>query len=153
MANKRAHAPVVKEARFQVVDPENYYALGIPHPDPFLEDSQAYAVSVWAYACVDKIASNFASIEYKAYRQDAKTGKWTEFTKHPLTPLLNRPNPYMSGYDLRALTAMSLELTGNCFWGLERDKSGNVVEIWPLPTHAVKVVTSPTAFVDHYFCA
>lgn len=141
-------APAAKEARFQILDPHAELD-SVPQPEPFAQNVTAYSAHTWVYACVSKIAQNLAGVELKAYRKDAK-GKWVEFTKHPLLPLLARPNPYMSGYDLRELRAMSVELTGNSYWALEKLGTDSVKEIWPLPTELVEVRTSAQRLVEAY---
>jgi len=52
---------------------------------------------------------------------------------------LQRPNPEMTSFDLFERTSASLDVDGNSFWWVERDKLGRVVEVWPLPPANVNV--------------
>lgn len=58
---------------------------------------------------------------------------------HPLINLLNRPNPVHTGYKLRVITQVYIELCGECFWIIERDTStGRPCALWPIPPHWVE---------------
>ncbi len=139
-----------KELRSQALDPNVSFQDGIPQTDEFTDLTEAYGAHIWVYAAAWAIASNYAQLEYKGYRQN-KEGKWEEYTDHPWMPLFRRPNAYMSGYTLREYTALMLELTGNAYWALERNKGTNEVqEIWPLPAGQVRAVSSKERLVDHY---
>ena len=60
--------------------------------------------------------------------------------EHPAYRLLRKPNPFMSGFDLRKLTTICLELAGNMFWLKERDNKGVVRELWPIPPHLLRLI-------------
>lgn len=139
----------IKEFRGQPHSPAVNYGEGEPVPEMLMDMVDAYQLHPWVYAAVFAIASNFASVQYKVMMRDDKSGN--EDFKHPFYKLLNFPNPFMTGYDLRESSSISLEMTGNAYWGMERDKaSGEPIEIWPLPPHMMKVVASKESPVDHY---
>lgn len=142
--------PHQKELRSQPQDPNVSYSDGVPIPDAFDDFSEAYNLNVWIYAAAWAIASNYASLEIKGYRQDPASDMWEEFPDHPWLPLFKRPNPYMSGYTLKEFTSLSLELSGNAYWALERGTDNEVRELWPLPADDVRVVSSKSRMVDHY---
>jgi len=138
-----------KEARFQeqanAVVFDNYNSNAYE----FRQFADAYAAHVWVYVCVRAIAKNIASIPILPYVQ-VKDGSWIEDKKHELyQPVLN-PNPYMSSYNLREYTASALKLFGNAYWYLERFKSKDVKEIWPLLPDSVRPVGSKAKLIDHY---
>lgn len=145
----RPEATLQKELRFQGMTPESMFSDGIPTPEPIADLARAYEAHVWCYACGNVIASNLAGIDYLPYRRD-KDGQWAVYADHPFNELLRRPNPYMTSLNLKELTFLSLEFTGNAYWAFERDKSGKIFEVWPLPSSQVVPVSSKTRLIDHY---
>ncbi len=138
-----------KELRSQEFEPDAQFDGGIPQPVPFSEASEAYAVHVWVYACVRAIATAATSVDILPYLQDAE-GQWSVNEKHAFHKLLQNPNPYMTGRNLREFTFLTQPLTGNAYYALERMGGKEIREIWPLPAGLVKPVSSKTKFVDHY---
>jgi HK97 family phage portal protein len=64
--------------------------------------------------------------------------EWETLDIHPVLDLLARPN---SNYTYRRLMwefSWSWIVTGNVFWFKTRDKSGRVVELWPLDSTAME---------------
>lgn len=145
----RRNVPAVKELPYQGIARENVFETGAPQPEPFGDLEEAYAAHVWVYACVYAIANNLASLEYLPYVQD-EDGGWALNQKHEFYKLLTKPNAYMTARDLRYLTFMSLELTGNAYWVLEKAGRADVSELWPLPASYVMPVTTKDKFIDHY---
>lgn len=141
---------IKKEQRGQEFQVSNFYADGYPQPDPFSEMTRAYNGHVWVYACVKAIATNLASLPIAAYRKQ-KDGTYKEFPKNPLMPAILNPNPYMSTRDMIVFTSACLDLTGNCYWGLEREsEKAEIREAYPLPPGDVKIVGSKDKLIDHY---
>lgn len=151
---------VVKELRSQSLDPNINFINGVPITDEYYDLTRAYQEHIWVYAAAWAIASNYAQLEYKAYRQGAskkgksRLGMWEEYEGHPWLEMFKHPNPYMSAYTLKEFTMISLELTGNAYWALERtdkdDPSSQIKEIWPLAASQVRAVSSRDRLVDHY---
>lgn len=141
-----------KEPAYQVIDPNINDTLGVPQPEPFSTLIQAYEGHVWVYNCVKAIATNLASIPILPYIQKVvdKKPTWVVDENHELRELLDKPNAYMSGYNLREYTAAGLLLTGNAYWFLEDMKTTEIKEIWPLLPDMVKPVASKTKMIDHY---
>ena len=73
-----------------------------------------------------------------------------EVEAHPLLTLLNSPNPFMTGSEFFEMTFLHLELTGNAFWAVERDKKGKPSALWPLMPQFVKVVPDAEKFIIGY---
>lgn len=70
---------------------------------------------------------------------------------HPVIDMLARPNHFMSGWALFAVTVAALEYTGEAFWiATEGTGDDGQDEIFPVPTHWVKAVHTPTRAFDHY---
>jgi HK97 family phage portal protein len=51
---------------------------------------------------------------------------------HPISQLLNQPNPYQRGNQLIQTTHLWMALRGEAFWVLERGPNGLPVRIWPI---------------------
>lgn len=55
-----------------------------------------------------------------------------EVPDHPLTDLLDRPNPHMLGEELYQYLVASAHISGDAYWFKNRSGAGRVVELWPL---------------------
>ncbi|MDK1032699.1 MAG: phage portal protein, partial [Planctomycetia bacterium] len=142
---KSPHTKELRTQRFAVQDSEE----GVPAPEPFFDLMRAYEVSPWAYACVFAIASNLASIDYKFWKELAGD-KFEAFKNHPIDDLIKNPNPYMTEYDVKEATFSYMELTGEAYWILEDNGTGEANELWPVPPHLMKPVQTKEKFIDHY---
>ena len=69
---------------------------------------------------------------------------------HPLQRLLDSPNPFWTRGELWRATETYLGLWGSAFWGLERDETGDVVEIWPLRSDRMRVVPDPQRYIKGF---
>jgi len=111
----------------------------------------------WVYAAVNAIAQEAAKHRPQLYLNtgpadhDLKTLPHT----HPLARLLDRPNPWLTPWELWYLTVVYLELTGNCFWYVAPQSVGDTRlgtpgEIWLIPTPWVTVIPDAREFVKGY---
>jgi|WetSurSiteA1Bulk_404760.scaffolds.fasta_scaffold11122_3 HK97 family phage portal protein len=73
-----------------------------------------------------------------------------EVLEHPFLDLLERVNPMQSRFDLWDMTQLFLELTGNSYWYIIKDKLGTPSQIWPIPPQYMKVVTSKETLIYGY---
>jgi HK97 family phage portal protein len=136
--------------QLQVLDPNLAYAdNGVPQPESYDDLSRAYSAHVWVFRSVNVIATALAAVELLPYLQKSD-GSWTEDAKHEFYSLLKRPNPYMSGYDLRMYTYAARKLTGNAYWYCETLGTNKIKEIWPLLPANVRPVATPKRMIDHY---
>jgi HK97 family phage portal protein len=62
-----------------------------------------------------------------------------EVTEHPFLDLMKNVNPVNNQSDLWEMTIMYLDLTGEGYWLLERDRLGVPVNIWVYPSQYMKV--------------
>lgn len=84
----------------------------------------------------------------QCYLQKAQTIK--EVIMHPFLQLLKTPNPFQSTYDLMEMTDLFLELTGNAYWYIYRNKLGIPSQIWIIPPQYVTVIPSRDSFIAGY---
>lgn len=100
------------------------------------------------FRAVNIIASTVASLPLKAHQpvkvQDGALvplGRSSSIPVHDLRPydLLKRPNPHMTGFELREVQTAHLALWGNSYTLKIRDGSGRVKELWPIDPGTVSV--------------
>lgn len=110
-------------------------------------DLDAYAGSSWVYVAVSRIAEAGALVPLHVYKRAGEGRLAVE--NHPLELLLERPNPFLSGFELIEQTLGFLELTGNAYWYLAGD-GGTPTEIWTLRPDRVAVVPHPERHIAGY---
>jgi len=83
--------------------------------------------------------------------------KWTgkavdieEVTEHPFLDLVRNVNSWMNEFELREITVLFQELTGNCYWYLVKSPLGTPKEIWILQAQRVRIVPDPVEFIKGY---
>ena len=83
--------------------------------------------------------------------QRAGDDEW-EIKDHPLTQLLDRPNPFYTGLHLWQGTIFSLCTDGNAYWIVLRNARGVPVELWYAPHWAMKpqFPADGSEFLTHY---
>ena len=67
-----------------------------------------------------------------------------EVTEHPFLALMQNVNPFMNGSDLRELTSIFLDLTGEAYWYIVRNALGVPAELWPIPSQYVTPIPGKT---------
>ncbi len=112
--------------------------IGVDQPEPFADLIEAFGLHTWVYSCANLIANAFSMIEFIPYLPKSE-GAWEINEKHPFRKLLNRPNPSMSGMELKRLVSLSSKMTGNAFIICDPAGSRTPTEIWPLQPHKVTV--------------
>ncbi|KKL55588.1 hypothetical protein LCGC14_2253920, partial [marine sediment metagenome] len=60
-------------------------------------------------------------------------GEWDEIIEHPLTELINKPNPFYDGLHLWQATVFSYLTDGNSYWLTVTDGLGRPVQLWYVP--------------------
>lgn len=60
-----------------------------------------------------------------------------EVTEHPFLDLMKNVNPFMNGSDLREITSIFMDLTGEAYWYIVRNNLGVPAELWPIPAQFV----------------
>lgn len=108
---------------------------------PRLSDAQRsahYRKQSIVFACVRLICSamHAAPLQIGEDRGDG----FKEIPSHPVIGLLNRPNEWLSAAEFMEYHIAHLLLTGKSYIWEWRDPRGQVAELWPIPTHWVKVV-------------
>jgi len=124
------------------------YASGRPLAWPNSPSEQVAHYKHWVFAAVrairDKAASAIMALEGRV------GAEWKPVRDHPFLELMARVNPVDTRYTLLAGTVENLELTGNAYWYVVRDRLGVPREIWPLPSYRVKVIPDRTRYIAGY---
>jgi HK97 family phage portal protein len=112
-----------------------------------------FKLNAVASACIKlkaKAATNGAILRvYKRMRN----GEKREITNHWLLKVLQRPNPFLSAYELWELTHIFSDTSGNCFWELVRranHPSAEVVEIYPMRPDRVEIIPDSKNLIAGY---
>lgn len=108
-----------------------------------------YKRSATVYSCINLIAKSAASVEWKTYKR-IKGGTWEEVLDHPLSLLIENPNPFMSRKDFIERMTHSLYLGGNSIFTKVRGAGNNVLELWYLPQENIKPIPDARKFISHY---
>ena len=125
-------------------------SFGMSEPPPMDQKSQVDANRSWVYACVKRRADKVASIRLNLYERKNES-EVEENKSHDVLDLLDRVNNFMTRYDLFEYTSMMWDLAGECFWWKIRDKSGQIISIYPyLMPYYMDVVPSKEEFVAGY---
>jgi HK97 family phage portal protein len=109
---------------------------------------QAYQQSPWVFVAVNRIAEAAALVPLRIY--DTHDANRIEISQHPLTALLNNPNPYLSRFELIEQTLGLLELTGSAYWFLNAGRDGLPAEIWPLRPDRMTIVPDEHDYIRGY---
>ena len=82
-------------------------------------------------ACLQVLGTSFseANLIVKSYQED---GEEAIIHNHPLSILMDRPNPYMSGEVLQAYVINALHVFGDAYLLKEKNNVGQVVALYPL---------------------
>jgi HK97 family phage portal protein len=93
------------------------------------------------FACVRVLAESVASLPLIVYRRTAD-GK-ERAPEHPLYRLLHdRPNDYMTSFELRETLQGHLALWGNAYCEIEYNNAGVPIALWPLRPDRMEKVTA-----------
>jgi len=111
------------------------------------------AMQGWVYACVSAIAEEIANVDFKLMQMT--NGEIVELEEGDALDLLYKVNPFQTKADFLKLHQTYMELTGECFWFLERGKENPkptdpIKELWILRPDLVDVVPDANTFIKGY---
>lgn len=150
-----------KDNRAQVLDNSaRISSFGYGIASPKYKDYSSYLQSYrlpWVRACVQVISYNAANIGFRLVKPgDASASNGDdkedlEVLDSPFLNLLNHPNPYQTGFELRESWWTDLELTGNAYVSLEAmTPRGLPTELYRLNPANVTVLPDKVAFIKGY---
>jgi HK97 family phage portal protein len=89
-----------------------------------------------------------------AYRYLTKAYDVEEVTEHPFLDLMINVNDFDNQFDIIELMVLFQELCGNAYWYILKQRAMSVpIEIWPLYSQYMTIVTDKQRFIDHYVFA
>jgi hypothetical protein len=82
------------------------------------------------------------------YVEEKENGIWQRASEiHPLAALLRAPNGFWTQAELLRATETYLLLWGAAFWGIEKNETGVIEEVWPLRPDRMKVLPDQREYV------
>lgn len=122
----------------------------IPPPQDYGQLERKYGTSAPVYVCVRRKARDLSSAPLRVERE-LKDGTFEPAPKDdPLATLLRQPNPWMTGAQLVYYASVFLDLTGNFFLLILRDRRGVARQLYPVNPMAVTIYGSPARPVASY---
>lgn len=110
----------------------------------------------WVYSAVSAIAfrSGQAELRLHAHKGNDAEGKPVveRVYEHPFLDVIDRVNPFHTKFRLWSTTFTFLELTGNPYWYVVKNRLGTPVELWVVHSHFMRVLPDRKKFVagDEY---
>lgn len=105
---------------------------------------EGYKKNAAVFACVQALAFGFSEPAIHVFKDGAVD------VGHPLEELFRHPNADMGMKQLLQHTMTYLAVGGNCYWLKTRNRSGKVVEFWPLHDGQMQPVSGSTRLISHY---
>lgn len=141
----------VLEKRGYTKNPDLVSAPGFPfiHANAKTEEFVRHYTG-WVYAMVKRRAEQMSNIPIKLMRQQGEDA--VEVVDHQAVELLDKVNPYMSGRELRELTFIHADLSGESFWNVDRGKTAlsEPQSIIPLLPHRMKIKPGTDTLIEEY---
>lgn len=73
-----------------------------------------------------------------------------EVLEHPFLELMKNINPFMNEFELKEMTDLHEELTGNNYWYIVSNGAGIPAQIWIVPPDKMTVIPSKEDFISNY---
>jgi HK97 family phage portal protein len=110
----------------------------------------SYDVNWLVHTCVDKIAEAVSSTKFKLYKV-SKSEDIDEVKSHRILDLLEKPNKFISRFEMLEAIATFLKLLGNAYILKVRGESTRQVqELWLLRPDWVKIYYDPIKIINYY---
>ncbi|MFQ5808806.1 MAG: phage portal protein, partial [Armatimonadota bacterium] len=125
---------------------------GRPRPESYEDYAQVYGDVAWVYRCIARIAHTCASVPLEVYRRGSggEAQRGHDAVSAELEALLEFANEFEALPDLVEQTATYLNLTGNAFWGIERDERDRPAELWCLRPDRVRIKPDRKRYIAGY---
>lgn len=124
---------------------------------------RAYGSSGTVFAIVGMLARQTAKVQWHLYREAPQDGRRryttadrgsdqrVEVIKHLAIDVWNKPNPFMSGFQLRELAQTYLDLTGEAYLIVQRDgRASFPIGLWPARPDRMTPIPSPETYLAGY---
>lgn len=121
---------------------------------------EAYAEVGTLFGIVSRLAEMTAEPEWCLYRKQTdgrrvyrEVETRTQVTRHAVLDLMNRPNPFMDGYEFREILDQHFELTGESWYVAYFHPDfpmAGPLELWPMRPDRVRIVTDDRDVLTGY---
>ena len=118
-------------------------------PTTMLDDIGDGSNNSAVVACLNVLATSFAEPRPLVFT-DTEDGDQEVVRKHPLTKLLERPNPFTSGNLLAHYMVVALSAYGDAYLYKNRNSDGNVVQLIPLMPNLVEPKGDEDTLITHF---
>lgn len=113
------------------------------------DDWETLAItSSWVYSDIDLIAKEGARAALEVYERKGEEPEAIQ--DHDFEQLLRRPNPFMGPSFVKRYTLSWWLLRGEAYWWLVPDQSGQLAEIWPIPSNRMRPIPDKKAYISGY---
>lgn len=109
-----------------------------------------YGKSLYLFACVSKIATKTASIDWELFKIINKAGDKQQIFVHPALDLLYRPNPFQTKEEFFQRFIINKKLAGHAFILKVRDANGVVRELWNLRPDYMRIILDKSTVIKGY---
>ncbi len=104
--------------------------------------------SAWVWSDIANIANVAVTSEFNVYQTDGESK--TALVNHEYEQRMRVPNEWMGGSFLLKYSFWWELLRGEAYWMLVEDSTGELTEIWPLPSERVQPVPSATDYISGF---
>ncbi len=118
-------------------------------PTTMLDDIGDGSNNSAVVACLNVLATSFAEPRPLVFT-DTEDGDQEVVRKHPLSKLLERPNPFTSGNLLAHYMVVALSAYGDAYLYKNRNSDGNVVQLIPLMPNLVEPKGDEDTLITHF---
>ena len=100
-------------------------------------------------ACLQVLSLSFSEAELIVKQLDTDNVENT-INNHPLSVLMRRPNPYMSGDIVQQYLMTALHVSGDAYLLKQRNNAQQLVALYPLMPEAVEAKGNDETLITHY---
>lgn len=103
----------------------------------------------WVYACATKRAQSVAAAKFRLYKRNG-ADDYTELDDHNSLLILERPNPLETKYQYLFRTVLHMDLTGDAYSLIVRDKANRIRELWSLQPETIRIIPNQDGTIAYY---
>jgi len=100
-------------------------------------------------SCLQVLGLSFSEAELKVKFYD-KDGIEQDIKNHPLTILMRRPNPFMSGDIVQQYIINAMHVSGDAYLIKQKNNAGQLVALYPLMPENVSPKGNDDTLITHY---
>ncbi|QDP67412.1 MAG: putative portal protein [Prokaryotic dsDNA virus sp.] len=100
-------------------------------------------------SCLQVLGLSFSEATLKVKQLD-NDGLEQEITNHPLTKLMRRPNPFMSGDIVQQYIINAMHVSGDAYLIKQKNQAGQLVALYPLMPESVVPKGNDDTLITHY---